>query len=87
MAAEYYTETVLRYRVLRREIITDARRRAEYAINGMDPDDTWSLIWSFNNLADAEAQAAEEREIFGEDRWVVAVKDAGQTEHIKRMVW
>lgn len=85
--SDTYTETVLRYRVARREVITDPRRRAEYAINGMDPDNTWSLIWSFNDLKSAEDQAEDEREIFKAPAWEVKVIDAGKTEYIQRSIW
>lgn len=84
---EYYEERVLRFRVMRREVITDARRRAEYKINGYDPDDTWSLVWSFNNPYDAETQAAEERTYYKEPNWIVAVKDAGEETIIRRRIW
>lgn len=84
---EYYEETVLRYRVVRRAVITDPAIRAEYAINDIDPDDTWSLIWSFNNEVDAIAQAEEEREIFKEPRWIVKVVDGGSATVIKRPIW
>jgi hypothetical protein len=82
-----YTEKVLRYRVARREVITDPRRRAELQINGLDPDNIWSLIWSFDNLKDAEDQAEDERNIFKAPNWEVKVVDAGKTEYIERSIW
>jgi hypothetical protein len=87
MNTETYTETVLRYRVVRRQIITDEAIRAEYRINGRDPDDTWSLIWSFNDQVSADDQAEDEREIFKFPRWEVKVIDAGETTYIKRSIW
>jgi hypothetical protein len=84
---ETYTETVLRYRVVRRRIITDESIRAEYRINGRDPDDTWSLIWSFNDLESAEDQAEDERKYYKEPNWIVKVLDHGKTEFIERSIW
>ena len=84
---EYYEERILRFRVMRREVITDDRRRAEYVINGYDPDDTWSLIWSFNTLEDAEATAEDDRKIWKEPAYIVAVKDAGEETVIRRQIW
>lgn len=87
MNTETYIETVLRYRVVRRQVITDPAIRAEYRINGRDPDDTWSLIWSFNDQASADDQAEDERKYYKEPSWIVKVVDAGQTEYIKRSIW
>lgn len=84
---EFYEERVLRFRVMRREVITDARRRAEYKINGYDPDDTWSLIASFKTLEAAEDWAEEDRVIWKEPAYVVAVKDAGEETVIRRSIW
>lgn len=85
--AQYYEERINRFRVMRREVITDPRRRAEYKINGYDPDDTWSLIWSFENEADALDQAEEERKYYKEPAYIIAVKDAGEATVIKRRIW
>jgi hypothetical protein len=85
--SETYKEKVLRYRVLRRPVITDPSIRAEYRLNDLDPDDCWSLIWSFNNEVDAIAQAEEEREIFKEERWIIKVVDAGSETIIERPIW
>lgn len=82
-----YIEKVLRYRVVRRPIITDESIRAEYRINDRDPDEMWSLIWSFNDLESAEDQAADDREIFNAARWEVKVIDGGKTDYIERKVW
>ena len=87
MNTETYTETVLRYRVVRRQVITDPAIRAEYRINGRDPDDTWSLIWSFNDQVRADLQAEDDRKYYKEPNWITKVVDAGQTEYIKRSIW
>lgn len=55
-----YSETIQRYRVVKREKDrSDPRRRAEATLNGCDPD-AWSLVWSFNCEADAQQQLAQE---------------------------
>lgn len=84
---ETYNERVLRYRVLRHEVITDESRRAYYRLNDVDPDNIWNLIWSFNNLADAEDQAEDERKYWKEPNWIIKVVDAGSETVIERSIW
>ena len=50
---ETYQERVGRFRIVRHEELPEAHK-AEYRIRGMNPDDMWSLIWSFDELVDAE---------------------------------
>jgi len=46
---ETYQERVGRYRIVRHEELPP-EHKAAYRINGIDPDNNWSLIWSFNDL-------------------------------------
>lgn len=92
MPMEYYEERVNRYRVLRRtnydaETAEGRQAIAELKLHGIDPEDSWSLVWSFENLESAENQAAEERKFWKEPRYTVAVKDAGEATVIKRPIY
>lgn len=80
-----YQETIYRYRVVRHEELPESHK-AEMRINGIDPDDNWSLIWSFQTLEAAEKQLAEEQEHAAS--WqTYKIVDAGQTEVIERQAW
>ena len=48
-----YQERVGRYRIIRHEVLP-AEHQASYRLRGIDPDDLWSLIWSFDTLEAAE---------------------------------
>ena len=48
-----YEERVGRYRIMRHDAPTD-EVRAIYVKKGMDPDDQWKLIWSFETRGPAE---------------------------------
>jgi len=48
-----YQERVERFRIIRHEELPEAHK-AERRLRGIDPDDCWSLIWSFDEIADAE---------------------------------
>lgn len=48
-----YQERVGRYRILRHEELPEAHK-AEYRLRGINPDDNWSLIWSFDDFEAAE---------------------------------
>lgn len=83
--SETYKERVNRYRILRHDDLPEAHK-AEYRLAGIDPDDMWSLIWSFETeasavkcLADMNARKAE---------WqTYKLVDGGQTEEIERIAW
>lgn len=47
-------EKVLRYRILRHEEIP-VEYKEECRSRGIDPDNNWVLIWSFDRREDAEA--------------------------------
>jgi hypothetical protein len=53
-----YKETIGRYRIVYHEEHSDARK-AEYRINGIDPDTHRVLYWSSNDVYDAECMLAE----------------------------
>ena len=50
-----YKEDVGRFRILRHTDQPEEHKAALRA-GGMDPDDVWSLIWSFNDEAAARCQ-------------------------------
>lgn len=82
---ETYKETVYRYRVVRHEELPESHK-AEYRINGIDPDDLWSLVWSFQTREAAEKQLAEENS--RKAKWQTwKIIDAGQDEVIERSAW
>ena len=90
-----YEERVERFRIVRQEIITDPATRAHYRINGVDPDDCASLIYSFANLADAEKELAKQKEIeakiteqYGFCSSFCSLVDGGQAEiFIRQAMW
>lgn len=55
-----YEEPVGRFRLLRHEELPEAHK-AELRIKGIDPDDNWSLVWSFHEREPAETCLAQER--------------------------
>jgi hypothetical protein len=87
-----YQERILRYRILRHEELPPAHK-AEYRLRGMDPDDMWSLVWSFNDLASALmtlencVQDSHESEFSMVTRPVWRIVDAGQETVIEREAW
>jgi hypothetical protein len=82
---ETYTETVLRYRVMRHTKYPKAHE-AEMRIKGMDPDNMWALVWSFNDLADAEETLRiEKANAMSYETWKVV--DGGEDITIDRPVY
>lgn len=80
-----YKERVLRYRIMRHDELPEAHKAA-YRERGIDPDDNWSLIWSFGNKADAEARLAHEQADAA--RWETwKLVDAGKETVIERVMW
>lgn len=89
-----YTETVLRFRLVKREIMPE-KHAAEAAINGcpMERDADGNpyrdgLYMSFYERADADeaCRRANESNI-APDIWSYHVVDAGAAEQIERAVW
>lgn len=82
---ETYQERVGRYRIVRHEELPPAHK-AEYRLNGIDPDTLWSLIWSFD-----DEQSANEQLAFciqhQPDYATHKIVDAGETTYIERTAW
>jgi len=82
---ETYQEKVNRWRIIRHDELPEAHK-AEYRLAGIDPDDNWSLIWSFETeeaalkcLAAEQATAA---------KWqTYRLVDGGKAEFIERSMW
>lgn len=82
---ETYKERVMRYRILRHDELPEAHK-AEMRINGIDPDDSWNLIWSFNDKEAAATCLAECIEDAAS--WMTyKMVDAGQETVIERPIW
>lgn len=80
-----YQERVLRYRIMRHEELPETHK-AEYRLNGIDPDTVWSLIWSFETREAAEAQLADCNAHKG--KWqTYKLVDAGEATTITRTAW
>lgn len=61
MTTETYQERINRFRVVKHEELPEAHK-AEYRLNGIDPDDNWTLVWSFNDKDAADKCCADEIE-------------------------
>ena len=82
-----YEEPIGRFRLLRHDELPEAHK-AEYRLAGIDPDDNWSLIWSFHTEEAAqEMLASEEARKVDWQTWklVDAGPDAPKT--ITRSAW
>jgi len=82
---ETYQERVGRYRIIRHEELP-AAHKAEYRLRGIDPDNNWSLIWSFDEPASAE-KCLEDCNLTKASFQTYKLVDAGQTEYIERTMW
>src|SRR5262245_18592098 len=80
-----YKERVNRWRILRHEELPE-RHKAEYRLNGIDPDDCWSLIWSFETEEDAVEMLAHLNET-KRDYQTYKLVDGGAATEIERSVW
>lgn len=78
-------EHVARYRIMRHEELPEAHK-AQYRINGIDPDTNWSLIWSFDDVADAQDQLIECNTYKGSFQ-TYKIVDAGAESFIERSSW
>lgn len=75
-------ETIYRYRIIRHDELPEERKQA-LRDRGIDPDDRWSLIYSFKHEADANEEL--ERCIAEASPWeTYKLKDAGETTQIER---
>lgn len=80
-----YQERINRFRILRHEDLPEAHK-AEYRLNGIDPDNLWALIWSFETLERAEEMLAS----LNEDKprfYTYKLVDAGAPEIVERPEW
>lgn len=80
-----YKERVNRWRILRHEELPEAHK-AEYRLSGIDPDDIWSLIWSFEDEEPAKKQLAA---CIADARSYQTYKlvDGGAATEIERSIW
>jgi len=82
---ETYKERVNRWRIIRHEELPE-EHKAAYRLEGINPDDNWSLIWSFDTEDAAKMQLA--RCNASKARWqTYKLIDGGKTEYIERSVW
>lgn len=80
-----YQEKVNRWRIIRHDELPEAHK-AEYRASGIDPDDNWSLIWSFETEEAAKKQLA--NCIADAAKWqTYKLVDAGKAEFIERSMW
>lgn len=80
-----YKERVLRWRILRHDELPEAHK-AEYRLNGIDPDNNWSLIWSFETEEAAKDQLADC--IKHAAKWqTYKLVDGGGEIEIERSIW
>lgn len=82
---ETYKETVYRYIIERHDELPESHK-AEYRIRGINPDDLWSLVWSFQTEEDALKCLEEEQERAAHFE-TYRMRDLGQTQHIERSFW
>ncbi len=71
-----FKEPVYRFRVMKQ--LNDAER---------NPEGDWSLIYSSEDMGNAEEVAAEQRDRYGKFGDVVKVVDAGKTTYIEREMY
>jgi hypothetical protein len=91
---ETYVEKINRYVVEYQEDFSD-QHKAEMRINGIDPDEHWTLKWSFEKEENAIEQMQEEKEWYANFcekhgysiRKQFRVRDLGETKYIKRSAW
>ena len=82
---ETYKERIGRYRIVYHEEHPDAVK-AEYRLNGIDPDTHLSLYWSSNDVYDAECMLAECQKRAPAYK-TYSLVDAGKEEIIERAAW
>jgi len=82
---ETYKEKVNRWRIVRHDELPEAHK-AEYRLAGIDPDDNWSLIWSFETEEAAREQLADC--IKSAAKWqTYKLVDGGKAEFVERSMW
>ena len=91
---ETYTERVNQFVVEYHEDLPE-EHKAQYRLRGIDPNDLWTLSWSFETLAEAEKQAAISQQRHDDfctsyeyDRFkTFRVRDLGAPVEIQRSSW
>ena len=83
----FYVETVHKFRVMRRmkPAMIPADMAAEMRINGIDPENHWTLVYSTPDRADAEDFLAGEMNCWGRAHDVEVWER--EEEQIKRLMW
>lgn len=84
--SETYKERVGRWRILYHDELPEGHK-AEYRLAGIDPDDLWSLEWSFNSEADAVAMLADLNERNDRKYRTRKLVDGGEAIEIERSAW
>ena len=83
--SEVYKERVGRYRIMRHDELPEAHK-AEYRLSGINPDNLWSLIWSFDSENAAVKCLAEENA--SKAKWQsFKLVDGGEAVEIERVAW
>jgi hypothetical protein len=95
--AETYIERINQFRIVYRDVrdVNDPQRRAILTLNGIDPDDNWTLQWSFTKKETAERRLQEqidEHKEFCEKYGCEPFKeykliDAGSATEVERTAW
>jgi hypothetical protein len=81
----FYQERVNRFRIIRHDELP-AQHKAEMRLRGIDPDDSWSLVWSFETEDAANEQLASCVE-FACSWETFKLVDAGCSTVICRPIW
>lgn len=85
MSETTYMERVNRWRILRHDELPEAHK-AEYRAAGVNPDDLWSLIWSFTTEEAATKCLADMNE--RKAKWqTYKLVDGGEATEIERSIW
>ena len=83
--SETYKERVNRWRIMRHDDLPEAHK-AEYRLSGIDPDEIWSLIWSFEDEDTAVEMLDKLRR--RKTSWqTFKLVDGGSPTEIERSVW
>ena len=80
-----HQERIGRYRIIRHEVLP-IEHQAAYRLRGIDPDDLWSLIWSFDDLDSAE-KCLDDCNLYKTSYQTYVLKDASKEEYVERNIW
>ena len=82
---ETYKERINRWRIMRHEDLPEGHKQA-YRAEGINPDDLWSLIWSFETEESATKMLGQLNA--DKAKWqTYKLVDGGKTEEIERSIW